>query len=137
MYGDQVVKRDVTLAGALQGPAPLAQRCGDIVGLQPDRWDDLTPVDCAAPHDLEYVGALRVPGINPPAAKIDSIADDCWDVVAKYTGGTRRGLQVGYLAWGLDAQDWQRGDRWLRCYAWRSRKMVGSVKGIGNRAPRG
>lgn len=139
MYIDLIARREVTLAGVLQGPAPLALRCADIVGLQPDHtWEDLKQVDCASPHDVEFAGVFKVHGVDPPDEKQrESIPDGCTDVLVKYLGGTRNGIQVGLLAWGLRPEDWKRGDRWVRCYALHERKKVGSVKGIGNRPPRG
>ena len=67
MYGDQVVKREA------RSPA----RCGarrrwpsgaatSSVG-QPDvGWEDMTPVDCARPHDTEYAGVFKVQGVDLP-----------------------------------------------------------------------
>jgi hypothetical protein len=138
MYSDTVAKRESSLASGLRDAAPVAQRCADIVGEKAAKdWDDLTPVDCAQPHDTEYVGSFRVPGTTMPADdRWESIFEGCWDVVARFTGGTRSGVRLGYLSWTVSEDGWNRGDRWVRCYAWGEKKMVGSVKGIGNAAPR-
>jgi hypothetical protein len=139
LYTQVVVKRDSSLAGALSGDAGVAQRCGNMVGRTADNgWDDLTPVDCVQPHDAEYAGSFKAESANEPTeAQWDDIYDQCWDVIAAYLGGSRGKLQVGFLAWGTADDDWQKGDRWVRCYAWGDDgRIVGSVKGIGNATPR-
>jgi Septum formation len=140
MYSATVVTRTSSLTGGLRGDAPLALRCGNIVGKKADNsWDDLTPVDCAQPHDAEYAGSFKArDGLDEPTAgEWDGIYDRCWDTVASFLGGTRSGIQVGYLVWNTAKERWQMGDHWVRCYAWGDdRRMVGSVKGIGNAAPR-
>jgi hypothetical protein len=139
MYVDTIVKREGALAGALRGDAPLALRCGNIVGKTPDNgWEDMTPVDCAQPHDAEYAGSFKAQSAEEPTKEQwNTIYDGCWNVVAAFLGGSRDKIQVGYLVWSSIEEDWQKGDHWVRCYAWGdSRKLVGSVKGIGNATPR-
>jgi hypothetical protein len=139
LYSDATEKRESSLAGSLGGAAPVAQRCANILGMKADGyWDDLGVVDCAQPHDAEYAGSFRMPGnILPTEKQWDAIFDDCWDVVARYLGGTKSGIRVGYLAWSVTEDSWKRGDRYVRCYAADAdRKIVGSVKGIGNAVPR-
>jgi hypothetical protein len=133
---DDTVARTSSLRDALRGTAPLAQRCVDVVDLTDTGWSDLTVVDCAAPHDAEYAGAFKVPGTQAPTdEQTDRVFEGCRNVVARYLGGTVNGIRVGFLAWGTDGERWKYGDRWVRCYAWNDRKMKGSVKGIGNKAP--
>jgi hypothetical protein len=139
LYTQGIVKRDSSLAGALRGDAGIAQRCGNMVGRTANNgWDDLTPVDCAQPHDAEYAGSFKAESATEPTKEQwNTIYDGCWNVVAAYLGGSRDKIQVGYLAWSTAQEDWQKGDHWVRCYAWGDdRKMVGSVKGIGNATPR-
>jgi hypothetical protein len=138
LYSDEILKRESSIAGGLAGAAPLAMRCGDLLGVTDDGFDDIAVVDCAQPHDVEYAGAFNVPGTEEPAGdKTKQIYAGCWDVVAGYLGGSRNRIQVGYVAWGARDKGWQRGDHRVRCFAWSDeRKMVGSVKGIGNAAPR-
>ncbi|WP_203933765.1 septum formation family protein [Virgisporangium ochraceum] len=132
-----VVQRSGSLRNALTGPAAVAHRCTDVIGLTEDDWEDLTPVDCAQPHDVEFAGSFKVPGTTAPAAdKREGTFDRCWDVVAGYLGGTVDGMRMGYIPWGLDPKDWSNGDRWVRCFAWSSEKKTrGSVKGLGDRTP--
>jgi hypothetical protein len=138
--GDAAVPRTGSLAGALQSAGALTQGCGTVGKWAADgTWDDLTPVNCSQPHDAEFAGVFKITGADRPTGKqLDDIYDNCWEVLARYTGGTRSGIQVGNLVWGGGERDWKRGDRWVRCYAWagENKKMVGTVKGIGNAAPR-
>ena len=139
LSGD-IATREGSLAGALTGAAPLAQRCGNMTGgTTAGTWEDLTPVDCADPHDAEFTGVFQLTGAEPPTdAQLDTLYENCWDVVSRYLNGTKDRIQVGYLSWSVADAHWKRGDNWARCYAWagENKKMVGSVKGIGNAAPR-
>jgi hypothetical protein len=135
-YRDDTVKRTSSLRDALRGAAPLAQRCLDVVDLTDTSWGDLSPADCATPHDAEYAGVLKIPGTElPTEQQFTKIFDGCQGVVARYLGGTVNGIKVGYLSWGPNDEHWKYGDRWVRCYAYNNRKMKGSVKGLGNKAP--
>jgi hypothetical protein len=64
--------------------------------------------------------------------------DGCADATATFAGGTKGRLQIGSLTWYNSPPAWKKGDHWVRCYAWagENKKMVGTVKGIGNKAPR-
>jgi hypothetical protein len=137
-YSDVVISRTGSLRDALKTDGPLAHHCVTVVGKKERGWDDLAAIDCAQPHDAEFAGTFKVPGVEyPNDEQRDSIFDGCWDVVARYLGGSQNRIQVGWLAWGLGEIDWKLGDHRVRCYAWRSdRKMTGSVKGIGNASPR-
>jgi hypothetical protein len=133
---DDAVIRSSTLRDALRGAAPLAQRCVDVVGMTDSSWSDLTVADCALPHDAEYAGAFRAPGSHAPTdQQRGQVFAGCRDVVARYLGGTVNGVKLGFLAWGANDERWKYGDRWVRCYAWNGRKIKGSVKGLGNKAP--
>jgi hypothetical protein len=135
-----IVQRSKSLKNALATPGPLAHGCTNVVGLKESDWDDMTPVDCATPHDAEYAGAFVVPGTDfPTDAQVESILDRCWDTVAFYMGGTVDGIQAGYIPFGLVQKDWTRGHRYVRCWLWSDDyKTVGSAKGKGHAAlPRG
>lgn len=139
MYEDLVVQRTGSLAGAMAGAAPLAQHCATLVDADKsdETWDDLSPIDCATPHDAEFVGAFKVPGVDQPTEKqYDDIYDGCWNVLTAFMNGTRGRIRVGYLSWAAGELAWKSGDHWVRCYAWSDKKMVGSVKGIGNAEPK-
>jgi hypothetical protein len=131
------VPRNVSLQNALTGAAAVAHRCTNVTGLTEKSWGDMTAVDCAQPHDAEYAGSFKVPGTTAPTGdKRDTTFDECWNVVARYLGGTVDGMRMGYIPWGMHPQDWQRGDRWVRCFAWSSEKKTrGSAKGLGDRTP--
>lgn len=134
----EVVQRSGSLRGALTGAAALAHRCTSVLGATETSWNDMVAVDCAQPHDAEFAGAFKVPGTTMPTgqAQREPVLDECWNVVARHLGGTADGIRVGYIPWGLNADDWTVGDRYVRCFAWSSeKKTTGSMKGLGNRAP--
>jgi Septum formation len=136
--GDELVARDASLAGALAGAAPVAQKCADMVRSKPNTWDDLAPVDCAQSHDAEYVGGFKAPGTDyPTQSQRDALFEGCADAAAKFAGGTKDRMRIGSLTWFNSPPAWKKGDHWVRCYAWAGehKKMVGTVKGIGNGAP--
>ena len=133
-----VAQRAGSLRGAMTGAAAIAHRCTDVVGLTEKSWDEMINIDCAQPHDAEYAGSFKVPGTALPAGSDQrrSAFNTCKVVIAGYLGGTVDGIRAGYIAAGLDQEDWQRGDRYVRCFAWSdTRKTTGSMKGIGNRSP--
>ena len=128
---DAIIRRRGTLRGLGKPDAAVARRCFTIVGLQSDgRWDYLRTTDCARPHDAEYAGSFKVPGAQWPAdPKGTGLYQRCYDVIDGYVGGSNR---LGYVASLGSQQAWNRGDRYLRCYAWHSKGTVtGSVKGTG------
>jgi hypothetical protein len=133
----EVLSRTASLRNALTGPAALAHRCTDVVGLTDDGWEDMVAVDCAQPHDAEFAGSFKVNGTTAPTDdQRGTTFDTCWTVVARYLGGTVDGIRMGFIPWGLDPKDWKNGDRWVRCFAWSSEKKTrGSAKGLGDRTP--
>jgi hypothetical protein len=139
-YGMAMARRAGPLKDALRGARPLASTCYDFVGETKGQYDDLSPVDCATPHDAEFAGVFEPPGYAPPTdaqQQQDIGYRGCDKVVAAYLGGTPDGMRVGAAYWGFDPRDWERGDKRLRCFAAKpaDKKMKGSVKGLGNRYP--
>jgi hypothetical protein len=141
MYDPVVTTRNGSLAGSMTGAAPLAQHCAKVIDndTKDDSWDDLEAVDCATPHEAEFAGAFKAAGIDEPTDKQrEALYDNCWAVVAAFLHGTKNGIRVGYLVWTTAGAAWKRGDHWVRCYVWagENKKIVGSVKGIGNAEPK-
>jgi len=139
-FKSNLVPRTSSMRDGLRGQRPLASACYDFVDEVEDRFRDLNPVDCGAPHDAEYAGVFEAIGAAPPDG--DERQDEigfrgCGQVVAAYLGGTLAGLQVFWTYTGFDPDDWARGDRRVRCYVTRpdTKKLIGSAKGIGNGRP--
>jgi hypothetical protein len=131
-------KRTGSLRGAVKPDAPLYRGCVSMVGsTAAGDWDYLRPIDCTRPHDAEYAGSFKVPDLSyPKDPKGSGLYKQCFDVVARYIGGTRDGMQLGYLAELASQEAWTRGDRYVQCYAWTSKgPLTKSVKGLGNGKP--
>jgi hypothetical protein len=138
LNGLHVAQRETSLSGALREAAPLAQRCAVLDTLSGGGYGQ-NPADCAQAHDTEYAGSFMAADAPfPTEQQRGALFDNCRDTVAGFTGGTSHGIKVDYLAWLANYADWTRGNRWVRCYAWagKNKKMAGTVKGIGNAAPR-
>lgn len=134
-----VVQRTGSLKDSLtNATGPLVHRCTNVIGLKDDDWDDMVGIDCGQPHDAEFAGAFKVPGMAFPKsdAQFESVLDECWNVVARFAGAKVDDIQMGYIPWGLVEKDWNRGHRYVRCFAWSDKKKTtGSMKGIGGKAP--
>ncbi|GAA1040614.1 hypothetical protein GCM10009557_62380 [Virgisporangium ochraceum] len=128
---DAVSRRRGTVRNLAKADAAVARRCFTAVGLQSDgRWDYLNPTDCTQPHDAEYAGAFKVPGTQRPTdPKGSGLYKQCYDVIDRYVTGSSR---LGYMASLGSQRVWNRGDHYVRCYAWHDKgEVTGSVKGTG------
>ncbi|UWP86430.1 septum formation family protein [Dactylosporangium fulvum] len=137
-----------SLKGSLTGDAPKAIRCLEVVGNKAsngwwDRISALTPIDCAQPHEAEFVGTIQVGvggGALPAVAVLEKwTTDHCWPVVAMFMGLTDAQFNtredVG-LAWdGMGKFQWDSGDRHQRCFALLGpgKKVRASIKGLGKK----
>ena len=147
-YG-RIALADASLKGSLTGDAPKAMRCLDVNGDKGSDgwWDDLhalTPIDCAQPHEAEFVGTVQVGvgvgGALPSDELLEQwTSDRCWPAVAKYMGLTDAQFDsrsdIG-IAWdGFDQQQWDAGDRYQRCFALfdPGKKVRASIKGLGKK----
>lgn len=136
--GDTFRRRSESLRGAAKAGAPLTLGCVSKVGsTSNDDWDYLRAAECTQPHDAEYAGSFKVPDLTyPKDPKGSGLYKQCFDVVARYIGGTRDGMQLGYMAELASPEKWTRGDRYVQCYAWTSKgPLTKSVKGLGNGKP--
>lgn len=147
IYG-RTARSTVSLKGALSGAAPKALRCFDVNGDKDGSWwgqiRAITPIDCAQPHEAEFVGTVQVGvgagGPLPTTAQLKEwTSDRCWSAAAAYLGLTVAQLDarddVG-VAWdGFDEDEWQAGERTQRCLALfdPGKKARASVKGLGKR----
>jgi hypothetical protein len=105
--------------------------------------------DCAQSHNGEFAGVYTAPDRPFPSTKdaAQKVADDgCQGVVAQFLGlsnGQVTSRYVGWMADGLDEDQWKLGDRGVRCYVVAfngstvtGAKVVGSMKGIRDAAPK-
>ncbi|GAB3831311.1 hypothetical protein GCM10027610_021240 [Dactylosporangium cerinum] len=139
-----------SLKGSLAGNAPKAMHCLDVNGTKDkdgwwDRLQALTPIDCAQPHEAEFVGAIQVGVGNAGPLPDDKLlhdwsSDACWAAVAKFVGLTDAQLdsraELGITWDRLDKLQWESGERHERCFALLSpgKKVRASIKGLGKGA---
>ncbi|MET7807424.1 septum formation family protein [Micromonospora chersina] len=131
-----VVTRTGSLRDALKGPSPLRLGC-QRTGRDARRVQTLTPVDCRAAHDAEFVGVWAAPDRPYPKKAADwaPLYTGCNTVLARYAGvpddPTLR-FRSGVVVRPPGAGRWVVGDRGVRCYLWLSdRTVTASLKGAG------
>lgn len=135
------------LRGVLSGDAPAALRCQQQDGsAQLERGfhreiTQLAPIDCAQPHDAEFVGLTRMPsGPKPSAETMDRLlGDGCWTRAAAFLALTESALSSRddiAITFGTDVDGpWAAGDRVVRCFLIVpvASPVKGSLKGLGKR----
>lgn len=137
-FNGEVVTRTASVRAALKSPNPLHLGCYSIESTADLRLVAMPSVDCAKPHNGEFVGVWNAPDIAFPTKDTDWVRfyDECWKRISAYVGAPddvnlryRSGLRV------LPTQraEWQAGNRGVRCYLWLYNKgtVSRSVKGVG------
>lgn len=128
-----------SLKDGLRGSRSLADRCFDATDTSNHQLTDRAPVDCSKPHRGEFAGLYTAPAGNYPGDKDkgDPGETGCEKVVAKYVGsGWGRRSDLGWFWVYYGADQWNLGDRTIRCYAVafngeRTRTYTGTLKNIG------
>jgi Septum formation len=128
----------------LRGTRPLAITCINTVERNGDVQSE-SPASCSQPHNGELAGVSMAPNAAWPGDDAAQKQADkaCEGVVARYLGFTNGRDQnpvVGWLFFWPRQTAWEAGDRTFTCYAYaftKSKKMTGSVKGLGAKAPAG
>ena len=118
------------------GANVAAGTCSDDPGSE---WGQLTPVDCAKPHDLEYFAAFELP--DPPATPYDEdsigtrAATACENQATTLVGA--RPPEVEVAMFFSTAEAWDAGSRHVQC-AFRNKdgsKRQGSLLVGGSASP--
>ncbi|MFC7550330.1 septum formation family protein [Plantactinospora sp. GCM10030261] len=131
------VTRSGSLKGALAGASRLRLGCFGVKLDNKGELFDVTPAECTAKHNSEYVGVWPAPELPFPKRDRDyePLYAGCRSVVAKYVGvPDDRNLQfrTGVLTLPPTEEQWQMGNRGVRCYLWlRNRDLTKSLKGTG------
>jgi len=132
----KVVTRTGSLRDALKRPSALRLGC-QRTGSDAHRVQTLTPVECGATHDAEFVGVWPAPDRPYPTKDADwlPLYAGCNTVLARYVGvpddPTLR-FRSGVVVRPPGAGRWAAGDRGVRCYLWLSdRTVTSSLKGAG------
>jgi hypothetical protein len=134
--GDTVT-RTGTLKGTLRTPGPLHLGCYAATLTRTGNIDRMAAVDCDKRHNSEFTGVWRAPaGLRYPSAERDWAAfyDGCYQVTARYVEVPRNsiGFRTGIMALPGGPEDWQAGNRGVRCYLWISDgRFTRSLKGVG------
>ncbi|WBB82331.1 septum formation family protein [Micromonospora sp. WMMD882] len=135
---DAPQQRTAGLKGALKAASPLAYGCfkaelvsGDVRAM--------APTSCARKHDAEFVGVYEAPaGSFAAFDKNDAkVHRECLKKVAAYAKVPDDGnlkYRAGTIAYQPDEDEWQDGNRGVKCFLWLSGKLTRSVKGGGTKA---
>jgi hypothetical protein len=128
MQDDDLVERE----GPLNPPALQTLALGCFT-YRSAPGASLTGVECAQPHNAEYVGAEFMPaGTKYPEVDSDwdKLHEKCFVLAAAFVGVARSALTTGVSSWIENENRWQGGDRSIRCYLWLDEKtMSASAKG--------
>jgi hypothetical protein len=135
---------DSSLKDGLRGTAPAAITCINTVESN-DQVQSETPANCATAHNGELTGVITGSSVTYPGdtAAQNQADSGCEASVAHYlglSGSKDTNSAVGWLFFWPRETQWDSGDRAITCYAYAftsSKKMTGSVKGLGNKAPKG
>jgi hypothetical protein len=132
-----VVSRTASVRDALKAPSPLSLGCYSA-GLAPDRsLQEMPAVDCAKAHNSEFVGVWHAPETGFPTKDLDWIRlyAECRKLMATYVGApndVNLQFRADVVVLVAKPDEWQGGDRGVRCYLWLYRGTVSrSVKGAG------
>jgi hypothetical protein len=128
-----------SLAGALEAESELRLGCYQAVTSGEDSdVEEMRPRDCDEPHNSEFVGVWRAPDVPyPDRAEEDSarlVHDGCLELVAEYADVPVDGdleFRSGTIGFWMSEEEWDNGDRGLRCYLWLERELTESVRGAG------
>lgn len=142
VYGEPV-RRVGSLANSLARGGKNDLRLGCYRATVEDgEVTEMTPTDCSAPHDAEFVGTWTAPGDSyPDPSDRDAEAkvyQGCRERVADYVDVPADGdlvYRTGTIADWMSRTEWQAGDRAFRCYLWLpDRELTRSLRGAGTAA---
>ncbi|MEV0133271.1 septum formation family protein [Dactylosporangium sp. NPDC050688] len=119
--------RTGSLKDGLRGPRPLALTCVDVLAIPDGQgWyqsiDRLVPIDCAQPHNGEYVGLYASPDVpHPGMTKLTREATQaCNAKAATFLGQSpskfANRTDIIVIPTGGNPERWALGDHTVRCY---------------------
>lgn len=129
------VTRSGRLRDALKTASPLHLGCFQPT-MSGDQIDEMKPVKCTAKHRSEYVGVWTAPDTRYAdfARNEDRAHAGCRGVVAAYAKVPNDGnlrFRTGTVFYPPTAEEWELGDRGVRCLFWYDRDITRSIKGAG------
>ena len=132
----EIASRTASLRGALTGDRTLGLGCFSVAEKN-SAIDTMTPTNCAASHDAEFAGVFDAPDadyIEDDNARHTMHSNGCKAVVAAFAGVPNDGnlqYRTGFISGPFNKQDWQQGNRGVRCYIWPGKPVAKSLKGAG------
>ncbi|WP_246017073.1 septum formation family protein [Micromonospora pisi] len=137
-FNGDVVSRTASVRGVLKSATPVRLACYSIERSGNLRLAAMPAVDCAKPHNGEFVGVWNAPEIAYPTRDVDWVRfyDECWKLVSVYVGApddVNLRYRSGILVLPASQPEWQAGNRGVRCYLRLSgeKTVTRSVKGVG------
>jgi hypothetical protein len=143
------VNTDGTAKDGLRGAKPLGITCLLVTDDGKGAVTKTEDIDCARPHNGEFVGLYTAPDTPWPAdahARGKLASNGCEALVAHYLGfpgNQALSRYVGWMSTGFYEEQWKLGDRTERCFALafggrsvNGVRIVGSVQGLKGTAPR-
>ncbi|GAB3155560.1 hypothetical protein GCM10027290_51950 [Micromonospora sonneratiae] len=126
--------RTGTLKGALGRSTPLRLTCFNPES-KLGQIQEMVPASCTAPHTSEFGGVWTAPDGRYGDLAGDAMDRGCADVLARFANVPNDGdleYRFGTITYGPDEQQWEAGERGVRCFLWlEDRKVSRSLKSAG------
>jgi hypothetical protein len=128
--------RKTSLRDALRGSRPLGFGCY-VATEKDDHIETMTPIACDKPHNSEFAGIYV--GKDAPYPVDDKGASEvfrngCIGVIAGFAGvpnDRNANFRFGWIWWAMGEDEWDRGNRGVRCYFYTSKNVTRSMRGAG------
>ena len=133
---DTPVPRRASLRKALGGERPLGYTCFQVTS-KDNSVDEMKPLACNQSHNAEFVGVYvppEAPYTKPDDARWSSYHSACRGLIAKYVGVSASSAKAaGSVASPFSQEEWERGNRGVRCHLWlEDQKVTKSLKSAGS-----
>ncbi|HET6212591.1 MAG TPA: septum formation family protein [Micromonosporaceae bacterium] len=130
------VARSTSLKDGLRGSTPLRYGCY-VATVKNDKVQGMSPIECTKPHNAEFAGVFVAPDVTYP--KTDKERDDlafngCQAIAAKFAAIPNDGKffsRTGLIVTPYSEQEWNQGNRGIRCHLWLGRNVTRSMKDAG------
>lgn len=140
--GDAVVERQGSLAAVLETRTELSYACSNADLDENDNVNELIPVDCDEPHDTEFVGVFQVADdVSYPFGQDvwdDQVHPGCRELVGDFADVRQDRVEfvTGTIGVPPTGEDFDNGDRGVRCHLWLDgdRDVSESLEGRGEDA---
>jgi hypothetical protein len=133
---DTPVARTASLKDGLRGDRPVGFGCYQVTSKN-DVVEEMKPLPCTQSHNAEFVGIYVPPDtayVKLDDARWNSYHTACRNLMAKYIGiSAAKAKNVGSVASPFSQEEWERGNRAVRCHVWlENKRTTKSLKGAGS-----